>query len=200
MQTPSVGEPRLRSSVVDVRGDDDLIGRAQAGDHDAFARLLVPCDERMRGLAFRLLGSRSAMDDALQDAYVKAYVQLGAFHSGAAFAPWLHTIVRRTCLDHLRSRRRRREVDLEAVPEPSAEAVDIGGRLGDTELMKQALAALPVDQTAAVVLVDGEGLSYAEAADLLGVATGTVASRLNRGRAELRRRLSWPTDDEGGPR
>lgn len=189
----------MQTRVANLNDEDVLIRRAQEGDAEAFERLLRACDHQMQGLAIRLLGSRSAMDDALQDAYVKAYRHLGRFEAGAPFGPWLRTIVRRTCLDHLRSLSRRREVDLHAVPEPSATTAEPGSRLGDADLVRRALAALPGDQRAVVVLVDAEGLSYGEAAELLGIAEGTVASRLNRARAEMRRVLRADRR-EGGQR
>ena len=86
---------------------DDLIRRAQAGDHHAFTDLVGDCDERMRRLAYRLMGSREAMDDALQDAYFNAYRKLADYDRRAAFSTWLYTIVYRTCLNQLRTVSRR---------------------------------------------------------------------------------------------
>ena len=69
-----------------VSPSGDLIRQAQTGDHRAFTTLLRDSDERMRRLAYRLLGSRSAMDDALQDAYLKAYRGLDSYDGSAAFS------------------------------------------------------------------------------------------------------------------
>lgn len=96
--------------------------RARTGDHRAFTSLLRQCDGRMRRLASGVMGSRSATDDALQDAYLKAYRDLGDYHGDASFSTWLHTIVYRTCLNNLRQQNRRVEVDLEAVPRTSIRA------------------------------------------------------------------------------
>ena len=172
----------------------DLVRLAQTGDHRAFTRLLRESDERMRRLAFRLLGSSAAMDDALQDAYLKAYRKVGDYDGRAAFSTWLYTIVYRTCLDHIRARGRRAEVDLDAAPEPVSEA-DHAERTADADALAAALDELPSDQVAAVLLVDGEGLSYAEAAEILGVKQGTVASRLNRAHTALRTTIGQPSEE-----
>lgn len=180
-----------------VTATSDLVLAAQAGDHRAFTQLLEQSDERMRRLAFRLVGSRTAMDDALQDAYLKAYRRIGAYRGDAAFATWLYAVVYRTCLDHLRARRRRREVDLELVDHTliaGGTAADPAERADDADALAAALATLPTDQVAVVLLVDKDGLSYADTAAILGVREGTIASRLNRAHTTLRRSL----DTEGG--
>jgi len=77
-----------------VSPSGDLIRQAQSGDHRAFAALVGDCDEKMRRLAYRLLGSQAAMDDALQDAYLKAYRTLVSYDGRrSAFSTWLYTIV-----------------------------------------------------------------------------------------------------------
>jgi len=178
-----------------VSPEGDLIRRAQLGDHRAFTDLIRSCDDRMRGLAYRLLGSQAAMDDALQDAYLKAYRKLGTYDGRAAFSTWLYSVVYRTCLDHLRKRKRRGEVSLEAVVETGTDGPTHEERAATQDAVRRALAELPPDQAAAVCLVDGEGLSYDEAAQILDVAPGTVASRLNRARAALRALLTDPPDE-----
>ncbi|MDW3219633.1 MAG: RNA polymerase sigma factor [Acidimicrobiales bacterium] len=175
----------------------DLVRAAQTGDHRAFSQLIRDCDERMRRLAFRLMGSAAAMDDALQDAYLKAYRKLDTYNGSAAFSTWLYTIVYRTCLDHLRRRRNRRETDIDLVAESVSVGADISKQAVDADALAAALADLPADQCAAVLLVDGDGLSYAEAASVLDVREGTVASRLNRAHARLRTVLGDPGGDLG---
>ncbi len=181
-----------------VSPSGDLIRQAQTGDHRAFTTLLRESDVGMRSLAYRLLGSRSAMDDALQDAYLKAYRGLDSYDGGAAFSTWLYTIVYRTCLNHLRTRNRHAEVNLDAVAEPVSENADHTQQQADADALHRALRDLPPDQAAVVLLVDGDGCSYGEAASVLSVPEGTVASRLNNARHTLRAALS--TDiSEGRP-
>ncbi len=162
--------------------------QARGGDHRAFCVLLRRQDERMRGLAWKLLGDTERMDDALQEAYLKAWRSIGGFRADADFGTWLYRITYNACMDELRRGAARPAphawhdtADQPAVfgsgPEATVVASDWVSRL---------LASLPADQRAAVVLVDGEGFDNKAAADILGVAVGTVASRLSRARATLR--------------
>ncbi len=176
----------------------DLIRRAQTGDHRAFTALSRESDARMRSLAYRLLGTRSAMDDALQDAYLQAYRKLGDYRGSAAFSTWLYTIVYRTCLHHLRTRDRRAEINLESVTEP-VDRTDHTERQADADALDRAIRDLPPDQAAAVLLVDGDGCTYDEAAAVLGVREGTISSRLTRARQTLRTSLRIDTSEEGQP-
>jgi len=190
---------------------DDVVARARAGDTAAFTELVRHYDRRLRALAFRLLGDPAAMDDALQEAYVKAFRALPGFRGDAAPGTWLYQITYRACLDHLRREGRHHAGPL-AGPSgggsPSGGGALSGGRAPAGEPaatgagsepagtattrvdLGRALAALPADQRAAVVLVDAEGLDYGSAAAVLGVAPGTIASRLSRARAALRAALA----------
>ncbi len=172
-----------------VVSDPSLVRQAVDGDVEAFTKLLREHDDRMRAVAFRLLGSETAMDDVLQVAYLKAHRALPRFRAEADFATWLHRIVVNSAYDHLRRRGRSAEVPLHAVPEPVATET-MEDNLALQSQLQEALAGLAPDYRAVVVLVDGEGLSYAEAAEVLGIGRGTVASRLNRARASLRQRLT----------
>jgi RNA polymerase sigma-70 factor (ECF subfamily) len=157
-------------------------------DEDEFAELIRRHDRSLRSLAFRLLADRDRMDDALQDAYVKAFRARGRFRGASAPQTWLYRIVYNTCLDELRRGRFRRHLPLDpALASAEQDPADAAsGRAG----LARALAALPADQRAAVLLVDAEGFDYRGAAEVLGVEVGTLASRLSRARAALRRALS----------
>ncbi len=184
----------MAAMMVDVT-DPSLVRQAVDGDVDAFAKLLREHDDRMRAVAYRLVGSESVMDDVLQVAYLKAHRALPGFRADADFGTWLHRIVVNAAYDHLRKVGRTAEVPLDAVPEPVA-PTSMEDRLALGTQLQDALATLSPDFRAAVVLVDGEGLSYAEAAEALGVERGTLASRLNRARAQLRDRLRRPDGEE----
>lgn len=156
--------------------------------------LIRPYDRQLRALAYRLLDDRAAMDDALQDAYVKAFLSLRDFAGTAAFGTWLYRIVYNTCLDELR--RRGREPML-ADDDRLERVEDVRDDFGEVETatdLGRALAVLPPELRAAVLLIDADGLSYDEASSVLGVPIGTVASRVNRARARLRPALA-----NGGP-
>ncbi len=136
------------------------------------------------------------MEDVLQEAYLRAFRALPRFRGDSGVGTWLYRIVYNAALDELRRSRRRFELSLrqlefesEAVPDP-AEVVPA------QRAIAHALMRLSPEDRAVVVLVDGQGFRYDEAARVLGVPPGTVASRLNRARSALRRALR---DAEGPP-
>jgi RNA polymerase sigma-70 factor (ECF subfamily) len=161
--------------------------RPDPADADRFARLVAEHDRSLRRLAFRLLGDREAMDDVLQEAYTKAFRALPRFRGEAAAGTWLYRIVYNACVDQLRRQRRIAELPLEPPSSPST--ADPEESAERREALAAALAALAPDQRAAVLLVDVEGFDYPAAAKVLGVRVGTLASRLSRARASLRRAL-----------
>ena len=167
-------------------GDVDrlVVARARRGDHRAFAQIVDHYDDRLRGLAYRLLGDRDRMDDVLQEAYVKAFRSLPRFKGESALGTWLYRIVYNACIDDLRSRKDTIPLDdrldtADTRPDPADVAI---GRRD----LAAAMDTLPADQKAVVMLVDAYGLDYAEAAQALGVASGTVGSRLSRAHTSLR--------------
>lgn len=166
--------------------DPHLIGRAQAGDARAFADVVRHYEPRLRALAYRLLEDRDLTDDVLQEAFVRAFKSLGQFRGDSAFGTWLYRITYNACIDELR--RGRRVVPLMA--ENDSERVDTRSGPEDSAIERRdlaaAMASLPPDLRAAVLLVDADGLDYAAASRVLGVPPGTIGSRLNRARAVLR--------------
>jgi RNA polymerase sigma-70 factor (ECF subfamily) len=168
--------------------DPAVLARARRGDQRAFALLVRHYDDGLRALAYRLLGDRDRMDDALQEAYVSAFRALPAFRGDSAVGTWLYRIAYNACIDELR--RERQVVPLESVRERPDPRPGPGELLPERHLLAGALAALPAEDRAAVLLVDAQGFDYRSAAEILGVPEGTVASRLNRTRAALRRFLS----------
>lgn len=136
--------------------DARLAAHARSGDVHAFTELVHLYDPAMRQLAFRLLGSFDAMEDAVQEAYVKAFRSLGSYREEAQFGSWLYRITYKACLDELRRARRRPSGGsvvedfrvASARPERSVTAADT---------VRTALAGLPVEQRATVVLVGDAG-------------------------------------------
>lgn len=176
--------------------DRALVAQSIQGDTAAFSQLVRRHDDKMRGVVWRLVQSRDEMDDILQDAYLKAWRALGDFRGDAAFSSWLYRIVYTTALDHVKAVARRRIVPLD---ESSAASVpDASGQIVDADALTRALAELPADQLAVISLVDGQGESYDDVADLLGISAGTVGSRLSRARAHLRNQLRNPGSTQRG--
>jgi RNA polymerase sigma-70 factor, ECF subfamily len=201
--------------VTDGRSDADLLAAHVAGDPEAFGELFGRHRDRLWAVALRTMGNPHDAADGLQDGLVAAYRRAGSFRGDAAVTTWLHRVVVNACLDRLRAAKvRRTEVlpdDLEdghqrkvspsvtspadADPEQAAIADD------RRRAVLAALATLPDDQRAALVLVDMEGYPVAEVAVMLECAEGTVKSRCSRGRRRLatllRDRLGDPDPPDG---
>jgi len=180
--------------------DDRALLRAHVeGDVHAFGTLFARHRERLWAVALRTTGDPEDAADALQDAMVAAFRRADSYRGDAAVTTWLHRIVVNACLDRLRRRRVRRAEPLRddldgpaGVPDPAsahrAEVADPADLAVDAERRAAVLAALdtlPLDQRAALVLVDMEGYSVEETAGILHCAPGTVKSRCSRGRARL---------------
>jgi RNA polymerase sigma-70 factor (ECF subfamily) len=172
--------------------DGHLVKRAQKGDRWAFEQLVDRHQHRLFTLAARLLGSPDDAADAVQEAFIRAWLGLSSFRHGARFSTWLYRI----CLNAVHDQRTKRPTaQLDDVPEP----VDPRDEFVVHELsgaLQQALAALEEEYRSAVVLYDILGCSYAEIADLTGVAEGTVKSRIFRGRKRLAELLGTRTEHE----
>jgi RNA polymerase sigma-70 factor (ECF subfamily) len=169
---------------------ESALAAARSGDARAFTGVVEHYDRRLRVLAFHLLGDPYATDDALQDVYVKAFRALPNFAGRSSLGTWLTRITYTTCIDHLRRRAR-------LVPVPDLEPDDLlpqgpdpTDELSGRRRVRDALRRLPPHHRAVVVLVGLEGLDYEQAAEILGVPTGTVASRLSTARRILRTALS----------
>jgi RNA polymerase sigma-70 factor, ECF subfamily len=171
---------------------------------DDFAALVREQDHGLRMLAYRLLGDAELMDDVLQEAYLRAYKALPGFREEAAAATWLYRITYNVCMDHLRNRQRAGRhlgtpSSLELLSEEGFEPAaphDEFESLTERQDLERALDALPVDQRAAVLLVDALGYDYRAAAGILGVREGTLGSRLHQARSLLRRAITHDLSEE----
>jgi RNA polymerase sigma-70 factor (ECF subfamily) len=168
--------------------DELAARRVRRLDADAFVELVERHDLSHRRLAFRLLGDRDRMDDVLQEAYVRAFRALPRFRGDSSLETWLYRIVYNACVDDLRRRREHETLEdwderLAAAPTEPEQRLDLAA----------ALASIPPELRAVVLLIDAEGLSYAEASVILGTPAGTIASRLNRARSHLQGALKGAT-------
>ncbi len=163
-----------------------VLDRARSGDHDAFTAVVRLYDLRLRGLAYRVLGDRDGMDDALQEAYVRAFRALPRFRGDARIGTWLFRITYNACLDELARKRKITNVPLDELVDQASAEPEPGAALQARRDLASSFAALSNDERAVVFLVDVQGFDYSGAAELLGVPVGTVASRLNRARRTLR--------------
>lgn len=180
----------------DDRSDAELIGAHVAGDPLAFEELVRRHRDRLWAVALRTTGDPEEAADALQDALISAFRRADQFRGDSAVTTWLHRIVVNASLDRLRRRSVRAAQPLpddnDALPGAVvADPVDHMDRRDIQLVVTQALAELPEDQRAAILLVDVEGWSVEEAAAMLNCPTGTVKSRCFRGRAKLAKRLDF---------
>lgn len=185
--------------------DADLLAAHVAGDPIAFEEIVRRHRDRLWAVAMRTTGDPEEASDALQDALISAYRRADQFRGDSAVTTWLHRIVVNASLDRLRRRAVRTAQPLpddnDALPGAVvADPVDHMDRREVQLVVTQALAELPEDQRAAVLLVDVEGWSVEDAARMLGCPEGTVKSRCFRGRAKLAKRLDFLRNlDQTGP-
>ncbi|HEX6755935.1 MAG TPA: RNA polymerase sigma factor SigM [Mycobacteriales bacterium] len=168
------------------RPDAELLRAHAEGDPFAFETLVRRHRDRMWAIALRTLRDPEEAADAVQDALVSAYRAAGSFRGESAVTTWLHRIVVNACLDRIRRRQARPTVTLpEEGPREPADARDRMAERDTAMVIEEAMAQLPVEQRAAITLVDIEGYSVADSARMLAVAEGTIKSRCARGRARL---------------
>lgn len=179
------------------RTDAELLQAHVDGDAAAFGELFDRHRDRLWAVALRTMGNPEEAADALQDGLIAAFRRAGSFRGEAAVTTWLHRVIVNACLDRLRSNKVRAagalpdDLDTYAgrgtlstsdtgpSPEDAAEQSD------RRRLVLEALATLPEEQRAALVLVDMEGYPVAEVALMLECPEGTIKSRCARGRARL---------------
>ena len=168
----------------------DLIARVLAGDGGAERALYDAHVDRVYRLAYRLTGDDQLAQEFTQDAFVRAFEQLGSFRGEAKLSTWLHTIATSVVLNGLRKvkRLRGRETDLE-----HADGVATARREAEPDLKRRlarAIDALPDGYRTVFVMHDVEGYTHEEIGAALGVETGTSKAQLSRARARLREALA----------
>lgn len=173
--------------IRDTDDEGDVVAAAQAGDRAATEELLRRHLPSVASLCRRLAGNASDADDATQEALIAIVRGLPKFDGRSRFSTWAYRVATNACLDELRRRRRRPEpVDAAAHDATGrSSAPDPAGATADRIDIDHALARLPEEFRAAVVLRDLCALDYAEIAEVLGIPIGTVRSRIARGRAAL---------------
>lgn len=173
------------------------IRRAREGDHDAFGRLVHAYQTPVYNLAYRMLGNRSEAEEAVQEAFIRAYIHLSTYDAERPFRTWLLSIASHYCIDRLR---RRRITWL-----PLEDELASNGRLGlagkspnpemivtqreREEEIQQMLANLSPTDRAAITLCYWYDCSYEEIAETLNLTVPAVKSRLFRARRAMARMM-----------
>lgn len=174
--------------------DLELAKAAARGDEAAFAAIVRANADAVYGHALRFFGDRTAAEDVTQEVFLKVFRTISSFDGRARLSTWLYRVTHNVCLDMVRAGRR--------VPEPAdpltlepLPAADFADDVVFASALGQAMRTLASEERDALGAVTLFGLSYQEAADALGVPTGTVKSRVFRARRALAALLLEP---EGG--
>jgi RNA polymerase sigma-70 factor (ECF subfamily) len=168
---------------------EDLVVRAQAGDVDAFGALTAGRMNQLYAMARLILRDGDQAADAVQDALLRAWVDLRGLREPASFDAWLHRILVRSCY-RLAGRRRSREVaehKIGLIEEPTTP--DAQRDIAIHDQLERGFRRLSPEERAVIVARHYLGLSTTEAALMLGVPAGTIQSRLHRAKASMRAAL-----------
>lgn len=182
--------------------DAALMLRVKQGDTAAFTELVEKYKQPVMNLAFRTLHDATESEDLAQNVFVQVYKSAARYKSTAKFSTWLFTIARNLCLNEIRRRSRHPAESLDA-PHPEQEDQPLQqfedkrtasppetllqGELARN--VERALADLPENQRAAILLCRQEDLSYEDIAEILGCSVSATKSLIHRGRETLKERL-----------
>jgi RNA polymerase sigma-70 factor (ECF subfamily) len=174
----------------------EWVQAAVEGDQDAFAELVYTYQEAVYNLCYRLLAERSEAEDAAQEAFLRAYLNLQRYDPSRSFKTWVLTIASNHCIDRLRRRRLKwLSIDDDASPglqlssdEPEPEEASISKQ--QSEALQALLGELNPEYRAAVVLRYWYDYSYTEIADILDTTESAIKSRLFRARQILAEKLN----------
>jgi len=166
--------------------ETDTVAAAAAGDRSALRQVYEITSDRVFRLMVRMVGVQDA-DDLTQQTFVQAFTKISQFSGDSKFETWLYRLATNEALQHLRREKHRQTSELLVEPTTSQDNhVEVDER---ALLVRQALAAIDPELRAIFLLKEENGLSYQEIAATLGIPEGTVGSRLNRARRELRKAL-----------
>jgi RNA polymerase sigma-70 factor (ECF subfamily) len=181
--------------------DGELLGRCLRGEVDAFEGLVRRHEKKMINIAFRMIGDFEEACEVVQDAFVSAYGNLGKFKGASSFSTWLCSIVLNLSRNRLRQVKTRARREAASIGNPAlanggsvtvepafagASPLDELERKEIEVKVQGCIEALEAEFREAIVLRDIQNFSYAEIGDMLGVAEGTVKSRLYRARTSVR--------------
>ena len=185
--------------------DAELVGRFKEGDRDAYAEIVRRYQDRVFSLCVRMMGDREVAEEVAQDVFVARFRSLESFRGDAQLSTWIYRVAINHCKNRRLYRRRRkmeRHEALEGEPRdaedgPTRQIADEGPGADASlhareasDVLRQALEQLDEEQRNIIVLRDVQDLAYEEIADILGLARGTVKSRLHRARASLAKVLA----------
>ena len=173
--------------------DELLLKRAQRGDPDAFEQLMTPLEKLIWRVCWHYTGERETASDCAQEAMIKIWRSLEGYRGDCAFESWVYRIAANCSMDAMRKKKRDKSESIEplkeagfdpADPEPGTEEKVIAAER--KQRLREGIARLHEDPREALILTQLEGVSYEDAAERLGVSPGTVKSRVNRAKVNLK--------------
>ncbi len=187
--------PSLDTTLASFQeSDETLMVRVMDGDREAFDRIYERYDGRIRSFVLRFVGDRDAAEDLTHDVFLKVYRNPRAFDPRGRFITWIFAVARNACIDYLRLKRLPivpigGEDEPDRVAEPAAPGMtapdEIVLQRELEEHMQEVLGTLSAKLREVFVLCAIQGLSYEEAADVIGCPVKTVSSRLSRARDQF---------------
>ena len=175
-----------------------LIREARKGDKAAFEKLVQLYQKKIYNYALRLTYDADLSQDLCQEAFIKAFIAIRSFRGTSSFATWIYRILHNTFLDYCRKEayrygQHKTDLDDRSAGLQEVEIKRFYERIRHAESsdwLAKGLVQLPVPFRSILILRDIQGLSYEEIAEITNTSEGTVKSRLNRAREQLRRILS----------
>lgn len=185
--------------------DEVVIRSAQEGDIEAFEEIVEQYQSMIYNLSYRMLGNPDDALDASQEVFIKIYKSIDKFKFDSKFSTWVYRITNNYCLDIIRKNKNTAvsiEKDIETddghihreMPDEGISVENSVVRSEKIELVRKAILKLPDEYRTVIVLRDLEGESYTDIASILSLPEGTVKSRINRGRRELKNILERDTE------
>src|SRR6266567_6753068 len=194
VQDPPAAHPSATPSTSSSSPDADVLARAQAGDHYAFAQLYALHKRRIYSLCLRMVGNVAEAEDLTQEAFLQLHRKIATFRGDSAFSTWLHRLSINVVLMHLR-KKGLPLMSLDEAMEPSyddgpgrsfgAPDLSLTGSI-DRLALERAVAALPAGYRLIFVLHDVEGFEHNEIAAMLDCSVGNSKSQLHKARLKLR--------------
>lgn len=198
-------DPMVEGSWTSEQWERRCIESAQKGDRESFERIVMAYQQKVYNMAFRLLGDREEAEDLTQEVFLNVFKHLSSFRGDSQFSTWIYQVTINHCRNRFKYLKRRFHQATESLDDPlQSEEGDVDRELSDESqvpeealyrrqlqrIVQRAVARLRPDYREIIVLRDIQELSYQEISQVLGLAEGTIKSRLHRARWELKELLA----------
>ena len=178
-------------TFISQASERELVSRAQEGDRNAYSELVRAHSQGVLNVIYRMCGNMQVAEDAAQETFIQAWLKLQSYRPGTSLRNWLYRIAVNTAIDMLRKEKHILPGEIDDLnlrdSQPGPETLATNSER--TEMVQEAVLALPDASRAVLVLREFEGLSYKEISESLEIPVGTVMSRLNYARKLLREKL-----------